>query len=134
MRDDVTNSYALTFLDDDQAVVAGIKVLVKYLAPGPNHILSRAVIKRACRVLGVDGYGGEWRLPWDYRSRAEVAGLHPSSFEVVDEVRWAHAIDFMRAHHGLFQLQEFRRWLCDHPEPSSVPPQKLPIIIKKKST
>lgn len=55
----------------------------------------------------------------------ELAGLNPDTCEVRDEVRWAHAVDYMRTTET-FRVESFKQWLLDHNEPTCVPARDVP--------
>lgn len=71
------------------------------------------------------------------RERLELAGIDADTLEVADERRWAFAVDYMRARET-FKVEEFKRWLEEHEEPSVVPAGDVPSrphpMAKKKET
>ena len=66
-----------------------------------------------------------WKLSRLHRRRLNLVGLDPETCFVVDEVRWSHAIDYMRETER-FRENEFKRWLETHEEPTFVPAVAIP--------
>lgn len=114
------------WMDQVDALVSAIQTIHQYLRTKGRPPLTRRQTARACRLLGVHGQDGRWTLnAREARRRVVVAGLDPETLEVADEVRWAHAVDYMRATET-FRLEGFKQWLLDHDEPSAVPAIDVP--------
>ena len=114
------------WMDSVDGLLGAIRILTLYLQTGPQAALPRRHMARATRLLGVHGQDGRWTMNrWDAKRRLEAAGLDPETYEVADEVLWAHAVDYIRATET-FKLEDFKRWLETHDEPSSVPARDVP--------
>lgn len=114
------------WLDYVQSTHRAVQVIAQYLKDGPQPSISGRNLTRARRLLGVHGAGGKWSV--DRRNageRLQLAGIDPERLEVADEVRFAHAMDYMRATET-FKVEGFKRWLEEHDEPSAVPARDVP--------
>jgi hypothetical protein len=111
--------------DRPEGLREAILVIRAYLTGRERLALTRRQLKRATKLLGVHGEGGMWNLSRLYRRRLVLTGLDPDTCEVVDENRWAHAVDYMRETER-FRENEFKRWLETHEEPTAVPAVAIP--------
>lgn len=114
-----------TWWDRPEGLREAIAVVKDYLTKSKRLALTRRQLKRAGKVLGVHGEGGFWSLSRNYRRRLCLAGLDPETCAIADEVRWAHALDYMRATET-FKENTFKQWLEEHDAPSAVPPIDVP--------
>lgn len=116
----------MIWYDRPETLRSAVLVLKQYVGPEPRMALTSRQMKRATKLLGVHGEDGRWTVqPWVVAARLKLAGLDPNTCEVADEVRWSHAIDYMRSTET-FKEFEFARWLEEHDEPSSVPARDVP--------
>lgn len=113
------------WMDRPGGLLAAIRAVKWLLATSEAYALTGRQLNRAARLLGVHGERGIWHMGPDSKKRLRLVGIDPETCEVADEVRFSHALDYMRATET-FRWNGFLRWLETHDEPSSVPAQAIP--------
>ena len=85
---------ARVFSDHPRSTLEAVKLLAQYFSTDGEKIAIHAkAIRRACRLLKVmatceDDARVTWRRSKEWRSRLELAGIDPDTFEISDEERF----------------------------------------------